>query len=71
MDLKNHQWIACTHKDTKNLHIHILTTFVTIILSELMITSLNNVFALLSFSKKLRKWSVSNRGIRQVATGRK
>lgn len=24
MGLKNHQWIACTHKDTDNLHIHLI-----------------------------------------------
>jgi len=24
MGLQNHQWIACTHKDTKNLHIHLI-----------------------------------------------
>lgn len=24
MSLQNHQWIACTHKDTKNLHIHLI-----------------------------------------------
>jgi len=24
MDLHNHQWMACTHKDTQNLHIHLI-----------------------------------------------
>lgn len=24
MELNNHQWIACTHKDTDNLHIHLI-----------------------------------------------
>ena len=24
MGLENHQWIACTHKDTDNLHIHLI-----------------------------------------------
>ena len=24
MGLQNHQWLACTHKDTKNLHIHLI-----------------------------------------------
>ena len=24
MGLQNHQWMACTHKDTKNLHIHLI-----------------------------------------------
>ena len=24
MGLQNYQWIACTHKDTKNLHIHLI-----------------------------------------------
>ena len=30
MGLENHQWIACTHKDTDNLHIHLVANRVSI-----------------------------------------